>query len=118
MSGLSFAAPLALIGLFALPAIWWLLKATPPRPVTRLFPPLALIIRPKRDEETPVRTPWWLIALRLAIAGLIVLAVAGPVLQPAERTVRGQGPLWLVIDNGAKVLVGYHEEELEEALDL
>ena len=24
----------------------------------------------------------------------------------------------IVIDNGAKVLVGYHEEELEEALDL
>ncbi|MCM5554844.1 DUF4159 domain-containing protein [Pleomorphomonas sp. NRK KF1] len=101
MSGLSFAAPLALIGLLALPAIWWLLKATPPRPVTRIFPPLALIVRPKRDEDTPVRTPWWLIALRLLIAGLVVLAVAGPVLQPAERVIRGQGPLWLVIDNGA-----------------
>jgi hypothetical protein len=115
MSGLSFAAPLALIGLFALPAIWWLLKATPPRPVTRLFPPLALIIRPKRDEETPVRTPWWLIALRLAIAGLIVLAVAGPVLQPAERTVRGQGPLWLVIDNGASAAPDWPERRATAA---
>lgn len=109
MSGLSFAAPLALLGLLALPAIWWLLKATPPRPVTRLFPPLALIIRPKRNEETPVRTPWWLIALRLLIAGLIVLAVAGPVLQPTERIVRGEGPLWLVVDNGASAAPDWQE---------
>lgn len=109
MSGLSLAAPLALLGLLALPAIWWLLKATPPRPVTRLFPPLALIIRPKRDEETPVRTPWWLIVLRLLIAGLIVLAVAGPILQPAERIARGQGPLWLVIDNGASAAPDWQE---------
>lgn len=109
MSGLSFAAPLALLGLAALPAIWWLLTATPPRPVTRLFPPLALIIRPKRDEETPIRTPWWLIALRLLIAGLIVLAVAGPILQPAERVVRGDGPLWLVIDNGASAAPDWQE---------
>lgn len=109
MSALSFAAPLALIGLLALPAIWWLLKATPPRPVTRVFPPLSLIVRPRRDEQTPVRTPWWLIALRLLIAGLIVLAVAGPVLQPTERIVRGAGPLWLVIDNGASAAPDWFE---------
>ncbi|PKR87300.1 RNA-binding protein [Pleomorphomonas diazotrophica] len=115
MSALSFAAPLALLGLLALPAIWWLLKATPPRPVTRLFPPLALIIRPKRDQETPVRTPWWLIALRLLIAGLIVLAVAGPILQPAERIVRGDGPLWLVIDNGASAAPDWPERRATAA---
>lgn len=115
MSGLSFAAPLALIGLLALPAIWWLLKATPPRPITRLFPPLALIVRPKRDEETPVRTPWWLMALRLLIACLIVLAVAGPTLQPAERIVRGEGPLWLVIDNGASAAPDWQERRATAA---
>ncbi|WP_026791395.1 DUF4159 domain-containing protein [Pleomorphomonas oryzae] len=115
MSGLSFAAPLALIGLLALPAIWWLLKATPPRPITRLFPPLALIVRPKRDEETPVRTPWWLMALRLLIAGLIVLAVAGPTLQPAERIVRGGGPLWLVVDNGASAAPDWQERRTTAA---
>ncbi len=109
MSGLSFAAPLALLGLLALPAIWWLLKATPPRPITRLFPPLALIVHPKRDEETPVRTPWWLIVLRLLIAGLVVLATAGPILQPKERIVRGAGPLWLVMDNGATAAASWSE---------
>ncbi|WP_370676353.1 DUF4159 domain-containing protein [Pleomorphomonas sp. PLEO] len=115
MSGLSFVAPLALIGLLALPAIWWLLKATPPRPVTRLFPPLALIVRPKRDEETPIRTPWWLIALRLLIAGLIVLAVAGPILQPSERIVQGEGPLWLVVDNGASAAPDWPERRATAA---
>lgn len=115
MTGLSFVAPLALLGLLALPAIWWLLKATPPRPVTRLFPPLALVIRPKRDEETPIRTPWWLIVLRLLIASLIVLAVAGPVLQPSERIVRGEGPLWLVMDNGASAAPDWSERRATAA---
>lgn len=115
MSGLFFAAPLALLGFLALPAIWWLLKATPPRPVTRLFPPLALIVRPRRDEETPVRTPWWLIALRLLVAGLMVLAVAGPILQPTERIVRGDGPLWLIIDNGASAAPDWSERRATAA---
>ena len=115
MSGLSFIAPLALLGLLALPAIWWLLKATPPRPVTRVFPPLALIVRPKRDDETPVRTPWWLIALRLLIAGLIVAAAAGPFLHPAERIISGEGPLWLIIDNGASAAPDWPERRATAA---
>ncbi len=100
MTGLAFAAPMALLALVALPAIWWLLKATPPRPVTALFPPFALLKPPKRMAETPVRTPWWLILLRLVMAAAVILAASGPTLGPPERLLTGSGPLWLMIDNG------------------
>ncbi|MEZ5840285.1 MAG: DUF4159 domain-containing protein [Hyphomicrobiales bacterium] len=97
---LGFVAPLALLGLFALPAIWWLLRATPPRPREEVFPPTRLLARLARREETPARSPWWLTALRLVLAALIVLALAGPVLHPAGDDLAGSGPLVLVIDNG------------------
>jgi len=100
MTGLAFAAPMALLALAALPAIWWLLKATPPRPATVLFPPFALLRPPKRIAETPVRSPWWLIMLRLLIAVAVIAAAAGPTLGPPDRLLTGRGPLWLLIDNG------------------
>ena len=34
-------------------------------------------------EETAARTPWWLLALRLLAAGLLVLGLARPVLDAA-----------------------------------
>ena len=72
---LSFMAPIVLAGLVALPALWWLLRVTPPRPQRIAFPPLKLMadLLPKR--ETPARTPWWLLALRMLIAALVILAV-------------------------------------------
>jgi hypothetical protein len=99
---LAFAAPVVLAGLVALPALWWLLRVTPPRPQRIAFPPLKLMADLMPRRETPARTPWWLLALRMLIAALVILAVAGPVLNPA-RTTDGAArePLVLIIDNGA-----------------
>ena len=97
---LSFAAPAVLIGLLALPAIWWLLRLTPPRPDREVFPPFAILARVVRTEETPHQSPWWLTLLRLLLAGLVILALAEPVFAPRERIVAGGGALALVIDNG------------------
>lgn len=96
---LSFGFPLALAGLVALPVIWWLLRLTPPRPQTEIFPPLRILARVLRREETPFRSPWWLTLLRLLIAGLVVLALAEPVLNPSEAAPVGGGPLAVVMDN-------------------
>ncbi|TXN59525.1 hypothetical protein FV228_24580, partial [Methylobacterium sp. WL18] len=43
MLGLTFAAPLALAALIGLPALWFLLRVTPPRPRRIDFPPLKLV---------------------------------------------------------------------------
>lgn len=97
---LSFGFPAILIGLLALPVIWWLLRLTPPRPREELFPPLRILARIVRQEETPRKSPWWLTLLRLLMAALVIMALAEPVLNPREATpVRGEA-LALVIDNG------------------
>lgn len=96
-----FAAPAALAGLLALPALWWPLRLSPPRPERVIFPPLALILGLRNRDETPARLPWWPAVLRLGLALLVVLAAAGPAWQPdATRLAAKSGPLWLVVDNG------------------
>jgi hypothetical protein len=100
MPAVAFLAPAALIGLLALPALYWLLRLSPPRPERVTFPPLALLFGIRRPDQTPARLPWWLMALRLAIAAALILAAAGPVLSPAARPQLAPGPLWLIVDNG------------------
>ncbi|WP_152046066.1 DUF4159 domain-containing protein [Aureimonas psammosilenae] len=100
IGGLSFGAPLVLFGLLALPAIWWLLRLTPPRPQAETFPPLAILARVRKNEETPSKSPWWLTLLRLLLAGLVILALAAPVLNPRASSIAGSGPVALLIDNG------------------
>jgi len=97
---LAFGAPAILFGLLALPVIWWLLRLTPPRPQAEPFAPLAILARVLKPEETPSRSPWWLTALRLLIAALVILALAEPVLNPRDRALSSDGPLALIIDNG------------------
>src|SRR5208282_5315632 len=49
--------------------------------------------------ETPARTPWWLLALRVLAAGLVIVGLARPVLDAGAR-LPGAGPLLLVMDDG------------------
>jgi hypothetical protein len=98
---LSFAAPLVLGALVALPAIWLLLRVTPPTPQRIAFPPLKIFADLLPRRETPARTPWWLLAIRLLLAALLILAAAGPVWNPAPSSVAdARAPLLLVLDNG------------------
>lgn len=96
----SFGAPAVLFGLLALPVIWWLLRLTPPRPQTELFPPLRILARILKSEETPHQSPWWLTLLRLIMAALVIFALAAPVFNPREKLLNGQQTLAIVIDNG------------------
>lgn len=100
MVPLAFASPLMLLGLAVLPALWILLRLVPPRPQRIDFPPLRLLFGLIPTEETPARTPWWLTLLRLAMAALVILMLAGPVWRPSGAGSEGSGPLLLVIDNG------------------
>lgn len=95
---IGFAAPLALIGLAALPVIWWLLRVTPPAPNRVRFPAIQLLLGLNDEDETPAQTPWWLMALRLLAATLLILAFAEPVANPTAAE-EGSGPLLLVVDD-------------------
>ena len=99
LGALSFAAPWALAALAALPALWWLLRVTPPSPRRVIFPPLRLLATLASRDETAVRTPWWLLALRLALVTALILGVARPLLN-ADGPLAGAGPVYVLIDDG------------------
>jgi uncharacterized protein DUF4159/aerotolerance regulator-like protein len=99
LGSLAFASPWILAALAALPVIWWLLRVTPPAPRQIAFPAIRLLLGLTPRDETPARTPWWLILLRTVIAGLIIIALAHPLLNPQTR-LAGAGPVALVIDDG------------------
>ncbi len=96
---LAFAAPWLLLAAAVLPVLWWLLRVTPPSPRQLAFPPIRLLLALEPREETPARTPLWLILMRMLLALLIILAVAHPLLNPTTK-LHGSGPLILVVDNG------------------
>ena len=99
LGALAFASPWLLLGFAALPVLWWLLRVTPPAPRRVRFPALRLLLGLVPREETPARTPLWLILLRMALAALIILALAHPLLNPSAG-LAGKGPLVLAVDNG------------------
>ncbi len=97
---LTFAQPLLLLGLLSLPVLWWLLRVMPPRPRRIEFPPTRLLFDIAPKEETPSRTPWWLTAIRLAAAALLIVAAAGPIWNPATGLGTGNAPLAILLDDG------------------
>ncbi len=99
LGGLAFATPWMLAALALIPAIWWLLRVTPPAPRRVNFPAVALLLGLKPTDESAAHTPWWLLLLRLLVATLVILALAKPLLNPSAR-LSGSGPLLLVIDDG------------------
>ena len=94
-----FTAPLLLLGLAGLPVLWWLLRVTPPAPRSQRFPAIGLLLGLTAEERTSSRTPWWLLLLRMATAALVIVGLAGPVLDAASG-LAGPGRLLLVIDDG------------------
>src|ERR1700681_4643130 len=96
---MTFAAPLALVALAALPLLWWLLRVTSPSPRRETFPAVRLLLGLNPTEETPARTPWWLLLLRIVAAALVIVALARPVLD-STGSMAGNGPVLLAIDNG------------------
>lgn len=96
---LSFGYPLALIGLLALPVIWWLLRMTPPKPREEIFPPLRILANILKREETPHQSPLWLTLLRLLLAALVIFALAQPVMNPRESSPVTTAALAVVVDN-------------------
>jgi hypothetical protein len=96
---IGFTTPAILAALVLLPGIWWLLRITPPAPRMVRFPAIRLLRDLVHREETPARTPLWLILMRLLLASLLILALAGPILRPSALP-PGRGPEVIVVDTG------------------
>ena len=96
-----FVAPLTLLGLIALPIIWYILRATPPAPKLAQLPSLRLLDDVDPKEETPARTPWWILLLRIGAAVLAIFGLAQPIYAPnAGSSEATDGAVLVVIDDG------------------
>jgi hypothetical protein len=98
--GLAFAAPWALAAMAVLPGLWWLLRVTPPAPLRVRFPAIRLLMGLEGDENAAAHTPPWVLLLRLCLAAALILAAAGPLLNPGRPLAVGRGPLVIAIDDG------------------
>src|SRR3984885_11848771 len=103
---LAFAAPAVLAALVGLVGLYFLLRLTPPSPRQAIFPPLRLLIGLDPNEMTPAHTPWPIMALRLAVGALIILAMAEP-LWNSFAALSGSGPLLVLIDDGFTAASGW-----------
>ena len=97
MGALGFASPFLLIALIALPLIWWLLRAVPPAAIKRRFPAVSLLLGLDDTENTPNKTPWWLLMLRMLALAALIIGFAGPILNPADRSLT-KTPLLIAMD--------------------
>lgn len=97
VGALGFTTPLILAALAVLPILWWLLRAVPPAPVLRRFPGIVLLLGLREKDPESQRTPWWLLLLRVGAVAALILALAGPVLNP-RQVVPGDGPLLVMMD--------------------
>lgn len=95
---LAFLNPWILSGLLFLPALWFLLRVTPPAPRLMYFPPAHILAGLTPQERTPSRTPWWILLLRLLAAALVMIALAAPVLNPGSA-LPDRGAVRIVMDN-------------------
>lgn len=96
---LAFTLPWMLAFAVLLPLIWWLLRIMPPRPRRLSFPAIRLLFGLRPADETPEKTPPWLLLLRLALAILLILTFAGPVMNPGTP-LEGTGPVIIAVDDG------------------
>jgi len=92
-------APWMLMGLLALPVVWWLLHALPPAPRVQSFPPMALLRALSAPPPDATSAPLWRLLLRCAAVGLLVLGLAQPVFPRGQAGIADADCL-IVLDNG------------------
>ena len=98
LSNIVFMNPWILAGMAALPLLWFLLRIMPPAPQRIILPTTRFLAGLVPKTQTPDRTPWWILLLRIMITALVLLALAGPVYNPAS-SLPGSASIRLVIDN-------------------
>lgn len=100
VGSLAFLNPWVLAALFALPILWWLLRAIPPSPRTQVFAGVRLLLGLEDEERQTHKTPWWLLLLRCLAVAAALIGFAQPVLNLNARIAEGNGPVLVLMDQG------------------
>ena len=97
---ISFAHPWLLAALIPIGFLYRIFRWLPPRAKIQRFSAIRLIINLDEPQKRQLQsTPWWIIALRLAILALLCTGLAQPFWRPASPFL-APGPLVIVLDNG------------------
>lgn len=96
---ISFTNPLALIGLLSLPAVWFVIKLTPPRARTISFSSLFIIEKLKSSKKSSQKTPIWLLLLRMLIILILVLTLSDPYIN-LSKTFKSNSNTIIIVDDG------------------
>ncbi|MCE2575016.1 DUF4159 domain-containing protein [Komagataeibacter sp. FNDCR2] len=92
-------APWMLLGLLALPVVWWLLHALPPAPRAQSFPPVTLLATLDTPPPDATSAPLWRLLLRCLAVLLLVLGLAQPIF-PRGQAGMADADCLIVLDNG------------------
>lgn len=95
-----FTHPLLLSAFVLLPVLWFLLRAVPQRPRQVSFPGLFFLRTIKDKRETPHRTPWYILLIRLLGLAALIIAFAGPILNAPKAPPVSTKASLLLVDNG------------------
>ncbi len=95
---IDFSAPLALVGLLALPIIWILLRTLPPPPRRQAFPPTSLMHDIGQSEVEADQCPLWLRILRIMAVTAVILGCAGPIIGRQDAGFEADKPVIILIE--------------------
>lgn len=98
LASLSFLYPWVLSGFALLPVIWFILRIMPPSPRTVNFAPARFLEGLVPDNQSHAHTPWWIMAIRMLILGLILTALAGPIIN-RDDSIPETDAVRIIIDN-------------------
>ncbi len=115
---IGFAAPMALLGLLALPLVWRLLRTVPPPAARRPFPPVALLAGLPDTERLPDTSPFWLRLIRICAVGLAILGLAGPVFNAESQADQASVVPALVLVDGGWASSADWEQRLNKAEEI
>ena len=117
---IGLAEPLVLLGLLALPLLWFLLRNLPPPARMQDFPPVALL-GGLRDKETETNSiPLWLRLVRLAALAIAIIAFADPIdVANAPMVEQSDNPALLVVDGSWAGAPGWETRQtaVQQTLD-
>lgn len=100
-STITFLNPWLLTAIFALPALFFLLRVSPPPANRIVFPAFRFIKDLQPDTHTARHTPWWILLLRILVLALVILAFSEPVknLQNDIAIKDDKNAVRIIIDN-------------------
>lgn len=108
LENISFLYPWVLTGLISLPILWWLMRFLPPKPRYLRFPALIFLWGLDKQEKTSAQTPWWLLLLRLLIAGFFIMGLSQPIWKN-QQLFKKTGPVIIIADNDWSISPSWNE---------